>query len=71
MRVNPRDGVCRSCGGELEIVDADDATMTVECQGECGETYMVESDAFADGCMTYCVGFLAQREESDYEEGGE
>ena len=32
MRVNPTDGVCRSCGGELEIVDADDATMTVECQ---------------------------------------
>ena len=31
MRVNRKDGVCRSCDGELEIIDADDATMTVEC----------------------------------------
>ena len=70
MKVNPKDGVCRSCGGELEIVDADDATMTVECQGKCGEVYQVELDAFGDGCMTYYVGFLAQRGDSD-DEGGE
>ena len=63
MRVSPRDGVCRSCGGELEIIDADDATMTVECQGECGETYVVEPDAFGDGCMTYYVGFTADAEQ--------
>ena len=31
MKVNPRDGKCRECGGELEIVDADDATLTVSC----------------------------------------
>lgn len=61
MRVNPKDGVCRSCGGELEITDADDATMTVEC--ECGESYLVEPDAFGDGCMTYYVPFLVLREE--------
>lgn len=64
MRVRPEDGVCRSCGGELEILDADDATMTVECQGECGETYLVETDAFGDGCMTYYVPFMAAQEES-------
>ena len=64
MRVNPEDGVCRSCGGELEITDADDATMTVEC--ECGESYLVEPDAFGDGCMTYYVPFIAH-----LEEGGE
>jgi hypothetical protein len=58
MRVDPKDGVCRSCGGELEIVDVDDATMTVECQ--CGDTYVVEPDAFNDGCMTYYVGFLRE-----------
>ena len=58
MRVDPSDGVCRSCGGELEVVDADDATMTVECQ--CGDTYAVEPDAFGDGCMTYYVGFLQE-----------
>ena len=59
MRVDPKDGVCRSCGGELEVIDADDATMTVECQGECGATSVVEPDAFGDGCMTYYVGFMA------------
>ena len=69
MRVNTRDGTCRSCGGELTIIDADDATMTVEC--ECGDSYLVETDAFGDGCMTYYVGFLTERQESDDDEGGE
>ena len=69
MRVKKEDGVCRSCGGELTIIDADDATMTVEC--ECGDSYLVETDAFGDGCMTYYVGFLTERQESDDEEGGE
>lgn len=66
MRVNPEDGVCRACGDTLEIIDADDATMTVECQA-CGEIYFVEPDAFGDGCMTYFVGFLAKVEKG----GGE
>jgi len=57
MRVDPKDGHCRSCQGELTIIDADDATMTVECE-ECGDVYVVEPDAFGDGCMTYYVGFL-------------
>ena len=64
MRVATADGTCRSCHGDLEIIDADDATMTVECQ-ECGDSYLVEPDAFGDGCMTYYVGFLAQFEEPD------
>jgi hypothetical protein len=45
--------------------------MTVECQGECGDSYQVEPDAFGDGCMTYYAGFLTQRGEFDDEEGGE
>lgn len=61
MRVDPTDGVCRSCGGLLEIVDADDATMTVEC--ECGDSYLVEPDAFGDGAMVYLPGFLTERQE--------
>ena len=64
MRVNPCDGRCRSCGGELTIVDADDATMTVECKQR-GECYLVEPDAFGDGCMVYYVGFLAKRMEDN------
>ena len=69
MRVATADGTCRSCHGELEIIDADDATMTVECQ-VCGDSYLVETDAFGDGCMTYYVGFLAQCDESE-DEGDE
>ncbi len=64
MLVDTKDGVCRSCGGTLEVIDADDATMTVECE-ECGDTYAVEPDAFGDGCMTYYAGFLADRREGD------
>ena len=62
MRVDPKDGRCRSCGGPIVIIDADDATMTVECDS-CGDCYLVEPDAFGDGCMTYYVGFMAQRME--------
>lgn len=32
MKVSQRDGRCRSCGGRLEIVDVDDATMEVACE---------------------------------------
>jgi hypothetical protein len=60
MRVDPADGRCRECGGELDITDADDATMTVECS-ECGVSYLVETDAFNDGCMTYYVPFMAAK----------
>ena len=60
MMVDRKDGQCRSCGGTLEITDADDATMTVECQ-DCLDSYLVETDAFGDGCMTYYVGFMAER----------
>lgn len=63
MRIDPRDGSCRTCSGNLTIVDADDATMTVEC--ECGESYVVETDAFGDGCMKYYIPFMAQRAEGD------
>lgn len=60
MRVNPKDGQCRSCSSELEIVDATDATMTVQCE-TCGEIYDVETDAFHDGGMKYYVDFLTEQ----------
>jgi transcription elongation factor Elf1 len=59
MRVNKRDGRCRECGGTLVIVDADDATMTVECQ-ECGDSYAVEPDAFGDGAVVYYPAVMAE-----------
>ena len=48
MQVDRQHGRCRACGGTLDIVDADDATMTVECED--GHCYAVEPDAFGDGC---------------------
>jgi hypothetical protein len=57
-----KDGRCRTCGSSLQIVDADHATMSVECT-ECGDSYPVETDAFGDGCMTYYAGFMASRME--------
>ena len=31
MLVELTDGKCRSCGGQLEILDADDCSMSVTC----------------------------------------
>ena len=62
MLVNLKDGACRSCGGQLEITDCDDCTMTVLCtEAECGDSYPVETDAFNDGGMTYYIGFLQEQ----------
>ena len=58
MLVDRRDGVCRRCGGVLQVTGAEDATMTVACT-RCGDTYCVEPDAFQDGCMVYYLGFLS------------
>jgi hypothetical protein len=66
MLVEPQDGRCRDCGGQLEIVGADDVSLTVECQ-ECGETYDVEADAFGDGSIHYWPTFMAEQ----LGEGGE
>ncbi|MEX0718947.1 MAG: hypothetical protein WD066_20300 [Planctomycetaceae bacterium] len=62
MLVHLKHGRCRECGGQLEITDADDATMTVDCTNpECRDSYLVEPDAFGDGCMTYYVPFVGDR----------
>jgi hypothetical protein len=58
--VNLSDGVCRTCGGQLEIIDFDDASMAVVCC-ECADCYDVEPDAFGDGCMSYYFPLLASR----------
>lgn len=36
----------------------------------CGDSYLVEPDAFGDGCMTYYVEVMAGAGESDAEEDG-
>lgn len=60
MIVNLSDGACRACGGQLEIIDFDDASMSVVCC-ECADSYDVEPDAFGDGCMSYYFPLLASR----------
>jgi hypothetical protein len=62
MRINPKDGVCRECGGVLRIVGADDATLEVECT-RCGDGYSVEPDAFHDGGVIYWPAAMAELEE--------
>ena len=59
MLVKKEDGVCRTCGGQLEIIDFDDVSLSVQC--ECGDEYDVETDAFGDGCVTYYFSLMAQR----------
>lgn len=61
MNVDLADGGCRACGGQLKIIGFDDATLTVEC--ECGDTYVVETDAFGDGCLKYHFALQRQRAE--------
>lgn len=64
MLVDLRDGKCRSCNGQLEIVGVDDATMDVECT-QCGDGYTVEPDAFNDGGIRYWPEAMLQFEEGD------
>ena len=47
MKVERKDGECRKCGGQLTIVEVDDATMSVECE-ECGEFYGRFAAIFGD-----------------------
>ncbi len=60
MLVDLIDGQCRSCGSQLKIVAADDATMDVECTNEeCCDSYTVEIDAFEDGGIKYWPQVMA------------
>lgn len=58
------DGKCRACGGQLEIVAADDATMDVVCTNPaCNDNYTVEPDAFSDGGIHYWPQSMAAGDE--------
>ena len=60
MLVDKDDGCCRSCGGQLEIVDFDDVSLECSCL-ECGDSYPVETDAFGDGCVKYYFTLMSER----------
>ena len=67
MLVDLKDGRCRTCGSQLEIIDVDDISLHVECI-ECADFYQVESDAFGDGCMTYWLGMMTENAEGGEDE---
>ncbi len=62
MLVELVDGRCRTCGRQLKITGADDATLDVECT-QCDDGYTVETDAFNDGGITYWPEMMAALEE--------
>jgi hypothetical protein len=64
MLVDLKDGYCRTCGGQLDITGADDATMNVACT-DCGDNYTVETDAFNDGGITYWPQVMAELGEEE------
>jgi hypothetical protein len=70
MLVELTDGACRSCGGQLQITEVDDATMTVLCL-ECLDSFPVETDAFNDGGIHYYPSFLQQQMRKRTKKGGE
>lgn len=67
MQVERKDGRCRACGGTVNVVAVDDATITVECQ-VCGDSYSVEPDALGDEAFVYFFDCLNAREAGDRKE---
>lgn len=68
MLIDTKDGCCRECkAGQLEIVDADEDSLEVECV-LCGEAYKVETDAFGDGGVHYHPTFAAFRLQDDQDD---
>ena len=48
MNIDP--GACRSCGGPLQIIDANDSSLTVAC-AECCDTYCIEPIDAGTDCL--------------------
>ena len=62
VAIDREDGTCPECGGSLEIIEVDDATMSVEC--EAGHISELEHDAF-DAGFDYVLDFLSRRGKPD------
>lgn len=60
MIVNRNDSTCRDCDGTLEIVDVDDARLTVFCL-ECKSHYKIEPHDLGTCYSDYFVPFSAQK----------
>jgi hypothetical protein len=57
---------CRSCGGPVQVIDRDSATLTVACV-DCSDTYAVEAQDQTERGSTSDTCALADR---DRAEGG-
>lgn len=64
MLVDPKDGTCPYCGGQMMITGADDVSLDTDCT-ECLESFHVEIDYFNDGGVTYWPAMMAQLEEEE------
>lgn len=64
MLVDTEDGVCRDCGGQFEITDADFESLEVECTS-CHNSMQVEVDYFNDGGIKYWPEVMAAQEEAE------
>lgn len=58
VAIDREDCTCVECGGSLEVVEVDDATMSVECEN--GHAYDLEHDAF-DAGFDYVLDFLSRK----------
>lgn len=58
VAIDREDCTCVECGGSLEVVEVDDATMSVECEN--GHAYDLEHDAF-DAGFDYVLEFLSRK----------
>ena len=56
MMVDLKDGACRTCGGPLQIVDADDATMEVAVRN--GRSHCTASIAAGFGSRNQAIWHL-------------
>jgi len=61
VTIRPTDGVCSECGGALNVTDANDISMLVECEN-CGDSRTVETDAYGDGGIEYWPAIMAELE---------
>lgn len=58
--MNPKDAVCRSCGGYLKLVDVRDGECLVACV-DCAESYLATS-APPDGGVIHLYPEAPQKE---------
>ena len=58
VAIDRADCTCGECGGSLEVVEVDDATMGVDCEN--GHAYDLEHDAF-DAGFDYVLEFLSRK----------